>query len=237
MFNMGMKRTANDVETSQPRSRHKDPKRVKFTRSDERDSSDPSSRSVSEDSALRSSPPASEHDRKSSVSSIQSPLSDDESVSSVIDSDSDTSSDSSTSGDEEIITIGGPKKPRMMQTEVVEGAQDLRSRLDSFLPQLAASNEVLSSGRANFNIEDVEDGEQHIEMNLGLGVLEEKRHDSADSDSCSTSEEEQEDDTEDTTLHSSDVIQRPSERQHPNIIRKVFSQSSQRRRPGIEDLG
>jgi hypothetical protein len=54
------------------------------------------------------------------------------------------------------------------------GSGDLRTRLSAFLPQLAQANKVLEDGQEIHNMEDVEEDEQHIEMNLGLGVLEEK---------------------------------------------------------------
>lgn len=236
---MGVKRGADAGQRPSTRYKRKDLKRVKLTRSNEdnHDSSGPSSCSVSEDSALQSSPPASEHGRKSSVSSIQSPVSNDESISSAVASDSDTSSVSSNGEDEEIITIGGPQKPRRIQTDVMKGAQDLRTRLNTFLPELAASNELLSSNGAKLNIEDVGDGEEHIEMNLGLGVLEEKKDDESDSESDTVSEGEDEEDIKDPIIHSSDAVPQPPERRQPDIIRKAFGRSRAPRRPGIEDMG
>lgn len=55
---------------------------------------------------------------------------------------------------------------------------DLHQRLSTFLPNLAAANDELEVERAagrlgERNIETVDDDE-YIEMNLGLGVLEEK---------------------------------------------------------------
>ena len=59
-------------------------------------------------------------------------------------------------------------------------ASDLQRRLSTFIPDLAAANDELEVERAagtlgDRNIEDV-DEQSYIEMNLGLGVLEEKRH-------------------------------------------------------------
>jgi len=50
----------------------------------------------------------------------------------------------------------------------------LQRRLDNLLPRLQYANEQLERFRHEANIEGVEEGEAHIEMDLGLGVLEEK---------------------------------------------------------------
>ncbi|KAF8539281.1 hypothetical protein BDD12DRAFT_805509 [Trichophaea hybrida] len=69
-------------------------------------------------------------------------------------------------------------------------SSDLLSRLNSFLPQLSTANasleaEIAAAGNADTkNIEHVsDDEEQYIEMNLGLGVLEEICSEDEDSDS------------------------------------------------------
>lgn len=50
---------------------------------------------------------------------------------------------------------------------------DLRARLATFLPQISKANETLSDAQ---RIDDVGDDEQrYIEMNLGLGVLSERK--------------------------------------------------------------
>ncbi|RKP09939.1 hypothetical protein THASP1DRAFT_28261 [Thamnocephalis sphaerospora] len=71
----------------------------------------------------------------------------------------------------------------------MQAPSDLLSRVAAFLPQMASANaklqqEIASSGDAQaHDIEAVdEDAEQYIEMNLGLGVFEEKRADGSASD-------------------------------------------------------
>lgn len=83
-------------------------------------------------------------------------------------------------------------------TPLIHPPVDLKSRVAMFLPQLQAANEGLQQGdMAGF--EDVDDEEQHIEMNLGLGVLTDKR---SDIDSKSSSEDESD----------ADAQQRPNKR-------------------------
>ena len=83
-------------------------------------------------------------------------------------------------------------------TPLIHPPVDLKSRVAMFLPQLQAANEGLQQGdMAGF--EDVDDEEQHIEMNLGLGVLTDKR---SDIDSESSSEDESD----------ADAQQRPNKR-------------------------
>ncbi|KAF2083990.1 hypothetical protein K490DRAFT_69252 [Saccharata proteae CBS 121410] len=82
----------------------------------------------------------------------------------------------------------------------------LRERLHTFLPQLAAANASLEEDRAAGRLEDrvfdaVKDGEemegkQYIEMNLGLGVLEEKDPNKMDD----SDEDDDEDDEMDQTM-------------------------------------
>lgn len=51
---------------------------------------------------------------------------------------------------------------------------DLRSRLETFLPQLAKANDDLTTEQ---RLDDAAEDEPHIEMNLGLGGLEEQQGD------------------------------------------------------------
>jgi hypothetical protein len=58
----------------------------------------------------------------------------------------------------------------------VTGSSDLRSRVASFLPQLRKANEELVAAGDDQRIDAVaEDQDQYIEMDLGLGVLKEKK--------------------------------------------------------------
>ncbi|KAI9757085.1 MAG: hypothetical protein M1815_002199 [Lichina confinis] len=99
-----------------------------------------------------------------------------------------------------------PRKPDMptkrAKTVSVIGrgrtGADVLTRLSTFLPELAASNEQLEEERASGKIEErqlenVREDEAHIEMNLGLGVLEEVKDSSGseletDGDASSVSE-------------------------------------------------
>lgn len=84
--------------------------------------------------------------------------------------------DSSSSEDYEIIqTVPPQKKP---QISAVDPASDLRSKLSSFLPKLQKANVDLQNPveALSKRLDEVPDDEEHyIEMNLGLGVLKEKR--------------------------------------------------------------
>ncbi|KAF7507811.1 hypothetical protein GJ744_010112 [Endocarpon pusillum] len=97
-----------------------------------------------------------------------------------------------------------PRKPLM---SVSHAAFDLRTRLSAFLPQLQKANADLENAtEAGLrHLDEVADDEDHyIEMNLGLGVLKEKRPPAAqvdglrlaDEDSTSSSEDSDSDPTE-----------------------------------------
>ncbi|KAI6833600.1 hypothetical protein KC367_g2439 [Hortaea werneckii] len=185
---MTNKRSSAELAGAPARPPTKELKRTRLSPSTQQrgNSSEPSSCSVSEDSAARSTPPTSTHEQNSSLSS---PSSDDESDTvSSLSTSSEESSDSE--GEDGVHTIGGPKKPQMNGQASTESARDLQSRLSAFLPQLAAANQQLETDGGGHSIEDVEDGEQHIEMNLGLGVLEEKRDDGSSSSEESSDEDE-----------------------------------------------
>ncbi|CEO58900.1 hypothetical protein PMG11_03595 [Penicillium brasilianum] len=89
--------------------------------------------------------------------------------------------------------IGGRPKPNIHR---MDGGSDLLSRLSSFLPQMKNANEDLereiAAGRGQEMVLDSvdDDGKDYIEMNLGLGVLEEKRGDSEDSSSGDEGDDE-----------------------------------------------
>ncbi|KAK3708586.1 hypothetical protein LTR37_011481, partial [Vermiconidia calcicola] len=168
----------------------------------------------------------------SSMSSLQPSNHEDDSESSV----STSSDESSVSDDEaEIITIGGPKKPDMRQLSIADESQDLKARLSSFLPQFADANRLLTSGAERHNIEDVEEDEQHIEMNLGLGVLEEQ----GDSDDDSSNEDEEENplDEDADVAASSGTVKRTAEDRDANVMSKLMGQSAKERKAGVEELG
>ncbi|KAJ6278873.1 hypothetical protein J3E71DRAFT_369968 [Bipolaris maydis] len=88
-------------------------------------------------------------------------------------------------------------KPIMKLTKAEMGP-DIRGFLKDFLPRLKAANEELEAQKRagtlrRLDAEDQEDGEPYIEMDLGLGVLEEKDPNAAESDTEGTSDAEEED--------------------------------------------
>ena len=232
---MGMKRSADELDAPRLRPRREHSKRMKLSPSVQHasNSSDPSSCSVSEDSALQSSPPVSEHTRQSSVSSVQP---------SNYDNESETSSSSSSSlslvseSSEEIVTLRGARKPEMGHDQVTSGAQDLRARLASFLPQLQEANDLLTVGQTEVqNMEDVGEDEQHIEMNLALGVLEEK--DDGEDEHSSESDSQSEEEAEKDIPASSGRAKRLPEDQEASVMGKLMGRPKGRRKVDIEDLG
>lgn len=237
---MAAKRRADELETSSaPRIRRESSKRAKLSPSAEvrSNSSEPSSCSVSEDSALRSSPPASDHVRDSSMSSLRSLDTESDSESS-ISTDSDSDSDISGSDedeDEEIVTIGGPKKPQFFHPSSSDGMHDLKARIADLLPQLEAANSMLTSEAGQHSIEDVEDGEQHIEMNLGLGVLE---HQDEEGGSEVGSEDDIDADDDQTDLPvCSGSVQDEQEGKEMKVMDKLKGRPSSGTRAGIQELG
>ena len=95
---------------------------------------------------------------------------------------SDTSSDLSINTDddpEKVVTLRPGKKPKM-RSPSTKKSNFLLKRLQAFLPELQNANQVLERDRMEGRleqrmIENVEEGEERvIEMDLGLGVLEER---------------------------------------------------------------
>ncbi|KAJ5727788.1 hypothetical protein N7493_005608 [Penicillium malachiteum] len=79
--------------------------------------------------------------------------------------------------------VQGRLKPRIRK---MEGNSELLARLSAFLPKMKSANEDLEKQIAEGKgkdvvLDEVDDGKDYIEMNLGLGVLEEKRGDNGDS--------------------------------------------------------
>ncbi|KAJ5728955.1 uncharacterized protein N7483_003463 [Penicillium malachiteum] len=79
--------------------------------------------------------------------------------------------------------VHGRPKPRIRK---MEGNSELLARLSAFLPKMKSANEDLekeiAEGRGkDVVLDEVDDGKDYIEMNLGLGVLEEKRGENGDS--------------------------------------------------------
>lgn len=230
---MTLKRPADDMERTIPRPRRGVNKRTKLEPSaDERsNSSVASSCSVSEDSALQSSPPASTRDRMSSMSSLASDDSNSDSESSVSsDSDSDASDQ-----EEDITVIGGPKKPDIRRMRDIDGSDDLKTRLAALLPQLEEANSLLKSDAAKYSMENVEDGEQHIEMNLGLGVLEQQRED--DESSGSDDSESSEEDLASDLPVSSGALKEPLQDKETRYMDRLTGVRPDAKHASIEEIG
>ena len=235
---MAMKRLADEADHVRSRPRRENAKRTKLSPVEDANSSDPSSCSVSEDSALQSSPPASEHTRQSSLSSLHATSHEDDEEDDVSSStSSDTSDDES---EEATITVGGPKKPDISSSLFSdEAAEDVRSRLRTLLPQLAQANDLLLSGNNAHSMEDVEEDAEHIEMNLGLGVLEEK---TGDGDNSSSSDGSCSDVGADQVEHedlraSSGAVKRVQKDREVDAMGELLGKKTDQRKIGIEDLG
>ena len=234
---MAPKRLADDSLTDISRTRRQDAKRLKLSPSAEEksDSSAPPSASVSDDSALRSSPPASVHSRQSSISSVHSSPTNDEFEASI-----SSSSEGSLEAEpeNEIIMVGGPKKPAITTYNVMEGAQDLRTRLAALLPRLVEANEVLKGEKGGQSMEEVGEGDQLIEMDLGLGVLEEKNDYDDDGSTSDDSSEIVGEEAEDGDVPaSSGSMRKAPDDQRTNVMSKLLGQPPCKRRSGIQDLG
>ncbi|CAO3679967.1 unnamed protein product [Umbelopsis vinacea] len=98
---------------------------------------------------------------------------------------SDTSKSLQDPSTETIPTI---PPPELRKTYKVPLKSDLMSRLQTFLPEIETANRQLSEQVSidpkQVNIENVDEDGQYIEMNLGLGVFEEKKPlDSSDDES------------------------------------------------------
>ncbi|OJD10800.1 hypothetical protein AJ78_08285 [Emergomyces pasteurianus Ep9510] len=167
---------------------------------------------------------------------------------------SSSSSSSSSSGQFEsetndIVNVSGPsdlvsvphRPPHPKPSIHRLNGSTLRSRLTSFLPQLRVANENLEKEIAAGNAagvelsqsEDTEIDGQYIEMNLGLGVLEEQRGESGSLTST---------DTESTISYDEDNSARPATKKQPkphhdmNVMNKLMGNKPETKRPTIEDI-
>lgn len=219
------------------RTRREDSKRTRLSRTAQvpSDSSEISTCSVSEASALQSTPGMSEENRQSSFSSV-SALDDDHSESSVSESSSDDNSSSSEDHDveqdeeEEIVTLGGPMKPWDDPKRVLEEAHKLQCRLQELLPKLNNANRELAKKGATLSMEEVDDDEQHIEMNLGLGVLEEQ-HNSDDEDALNEGQAV----PRNEASCGKDDAARESESE-TDVMRSLLGTDKNHEKPGIEEV-
>ncbi|KAJ5835221.1 hypothetical protein N7447_001247 [Penicillium robsamsonii] len=129
--------------------------------------------------------------------------------------------------------IAGRPKPRIHR---MQGDSDILSRLNAFLPKMKDANEDLQrqieAGEAGDLVLDNADekGEQYIEMDLGLGVLEEKR------DGDSSSDEESDDEEPKGTTGAEKT---PQEMNDSDIIGKLMgakNKKSKTDKPSIEEM-
>jgi hypothetical protein len=246
---MSVKRKSDVLESSIAQQRPR--KQIKHSQEQRRGShnSEPSSSYVSEDSTLQSISSTAKCGSNSSMSSLPistshgqdsaSDMSTSSSESSISETDSGFESDMEDE-EEDIVTIGGPKKPNIQRANEVDTAHSLHARLASLLPQIAEANRLLKSRPSGHSMEDVEEGEQHIEMNLGLGVLE-KQYDSSDSTSSSSESSADEDREEmeecDTGLDISTKTSRKSQNRELDVMGKLLGQRHERQNKTIEDVG
>jgi hypothetical protein len=133
-----------------------------------------------------------------------------------------------------------PLPPKMALPDLVQ-ASDLRSRLASFLPELQKANTMLQKPGAGLDsrIDDVKDSEEHyIEMELGLGVLREKKSSSAISDrpELGTSDDsESEIDSNSETAPSRDQTAKSQNPRSP-MSRLMGEKRSSRHHPTIQEI-
>ena len=257
---MSLKRSASQMDPHPLRPLRTVHKRTKTSPSDDdnrSDSSVPSSGSVSVASALESSPPASpqqQHMRTSSVSSLPSSTAhsdgeeESEDESSVSSNSSEGSSDAMSDAEDgdDITVVNGPKKPAiaMGKHSLLTGAQDLSARISELLPRLAAANstllELTGDGSHGHSLEEVEEGEGYIEMDLGLGVLEEKTGGEGDSDSSgdeSGGDYEEQAGADDVPVSSGAVGRdRGQTASDTHILGKLMGQRRVERTSGVEAL-
>jgi hypothetical protein len=144
-------------------------------------------------------------------------------------SSSEESDDSTSDGedeDDEIATIKPGTKPNF-SAQVASGAPSLADRLKSFLPQMAEANSKLEQGDANeYSMEAVKDDEPHIEMDLGLGVLEETNGKDGDDS----------DDDEDENLEEDASASPERKRKEKDVMGKLMGKK-ENQTAGIEEVG
>jgi hypothetical protein len=181
----------------------------------------PAPTSASVPLALRSSTNTPKHNKPSASRDVST--SDSDASSSSEESDASTSDEED---DDEIATIKPGTKPNF-SARVASGAPSLADRLKSFLPQMAEANSKLEQGDANeYSMEAVKDDEPHIEMDLGLGVLEETNgKDAEDSDN----EEEEEKD--------GDASASPERKRKEKDVMGKLMGKKENQTAGIEEVG
>ncbi|KAJ5917605.1 hypothetical protein N7466_011159 [Penicillium verhagenii] len=111
----------------------------------------------------------------SGSSSSESDSEDSEDENESIHHEQQASTDTSANASSTIPNISGRPKP---QIQKMKGNSELLARLSAFLPKMKSANEDLEKEIAagkDVVMDEVDENKDYIEMNLGLGVLEEKR--------------------------------------------------------------
>ncbi|KAF8920035.1 hypothetical protein CPB85DRAFT_1451641 [Mucidula mucida] len=129
------------------------------------------------------------------------------------------------------------------KTFPIDPPADLLARVQSFLPQMEASNAILSqraeADPKSVDIEHLADNmEQYIEMNLGLGVFEQHGKDfemGSSSSSSSDSEDDEDSDSDTDSDSSSEII--TSHSTCPRIIKPLPRRTPSGKAPQIVVLG
>ncbi|KAL2221052.1 hypothetical protein M432DRAFT_637542 [Thermoascus aurantiacus ATCC 26904] len=200
-----------------------------------RDSSDTSS-SAEDDSNEESTSSAGTSSSSSSCPSPSSSESDDSEGSEAEEAEDDVDGLDGGHDEAAIEYVPARAKPRIHRVQTDSG---ILSRVSSFLPKLKAANEDLqrdiAAGRAKDVVMDDVDEEQgegqYIEMNLGLGVLEEKRsHDGSESSS-----EESESSVSDGGRESP-AITHPKTQKDTNVLGRLMGNRTKPKKPGIEEI-
>lgn len=124
---------------------------------------------------------------------------------------------------------------------------DLKSRLQTFLPQMAAANAELEKlaqegGLEGKRLEDVGEGDEYVEMELGLGVMEEKKE--GDDSSDETSDESSDDSSEDSSEEDDDddekeqkKKQKEKEQKEKDILGRLMGHKQGREKAaGIQEV-
>lgn len=225
---MAVKRSHTDAELQPISTRRTEQKRVRLPASADICSNSSEATAASDASALQSSTFSSEETGETSVSEASSIESEDESSDTSSEGSSnlnDALSDDSEADDEQeeadVVTIGGPKKPSIILPDQLRAeTKKLYDKLQEFLPKLRQANGILTESAAKINMEDVDENEQHIEMDLGLGVLEERRDQQE-------VEEHVEHDTEESGEDESDVMR---------DLLGIKASSSADRKPAVQEL-
>ncbi|EEH40953.1 hypothetical protein PAAG_02929 [Paracoccidioides lutzii Pb01] len=132
-------------------------------------------------------------------------------------------------------------EPRSKPTIRRFNNSSLRNKLASFLPELKAANKDLEKEIAAGNVarveldhnEDAEVDGEYIEMNLGLGVLEEQA-DATTSDTNTDSESPVSTDGDNNSRSSRE--HQPKPRNNTNVLNKLMGNKPDMKRPTIEEL-